>query len=311
MGLLSRLTPEVQAKISTTSVMAAPVAILLSVVAILVAGRALATQPQMPDMVHENDDLAAVEQFGQDFMTLYLAGTGKEDKSDTPNQARLKEMVSTVGDVTLSPTAYRLENVTVRAISNTDLGETGGISWRLQARAVVIPPGAQSTSMRYFQFDVTSYDGQNYQVTALPRQVSTTETRFSVTPAYDRTADPRSPIFDAAQHFTAAYLTPSKDTSDLGTTVGPGFSGHAVPNPLWQTVTVTQVNYWVDDRNFTPDDVHEGDTIHALITAQASVSSATFSTVQLPVEMIVLSNGTWAVNDLEDIVYPGGVDVKS
>lgn len=294
------LTPEAQSKLATWSLFAAPVALLAAVAALITAILGIVRTPEPPDVRAEVDQIDAVKDFGEDYMTLWLAGKGDKHE-DSPHVKRLQEMTSAPVELELPPTAYRVENLSVRVTDDEDLG-LGDHAYRIRAKAVVIPPGAQQAGTRTFDLDVVSHEGTNFQTTALPRQVSETEIPFEALSAYSQEADGRSPMFAAAKSFAAAYLTPGGADGELGSTVGPDFEGHAVADPLWDSVTVLGVNYYADDEDFDPQQAQEGDTVHALITAQGSSSSTTFSTVQLPVEMIVLSNGSWGVNRFEPYV---------
>lgn len=311
-----RLTNKRREQLYSTSIMLTPIAIGIAILSILLSILALATKPAPQDVAGEVDSQKAVADYGRDFMTLWLAGTDESGKGESKNAQTLQDMASVPGTVKLPKTGYRVENIDVRVIGSTDL--SGGqedldeIGYRLRAQAVVVPPGSRSTARRTFEFDVMAKNGANFQVVALPRQVAVPRELYKAAPAYDKEAEVKSAIGASAQAFLDAYLTPKGTDKGLGSTVGPNFEGGPVSNPLWDTVQLTHVAWYAEGRSDVPDlsEVPVGFTVHALLTAEASSASTTFSTVQVPVTMVVLENGQWAVDGIDEEVFIGGTEAQ-
>lgn len=291
---------------------AAPIALILSIISPIIA-LSIKSQIPEPQNVHaEVDQQTAAEQFSRDFMTLWLAGVDKGDSPDgSPNAKTMQRMVSVPGEWQLPPQGYRVENIDVRVLSTYDL--SGGDEtldekgMKIRATALVAPPGSSGAARRTFEFDVMAKDGDNFRVTALPRQVGVTQVPYEAVPAYNYVAGADTPLGQSAQRFVEAYFLPKDSNAGLGATVSENFRGVPVSNPMWEKVQVARVDWYAPadspHSGGVLDDVQTGDVIHAMLTVRGESTTATFSTVQVPARMIVTSNGQWVVDALEDEVF--------
>ena len=165
-------------------------------------------------------------------------------------------------------------------------------------------PGEHSSRRQYYALDVAEH-GDTYQATALPRQVSPNTQPFTATTMFTNRAEPDTPLFKSADAFVRAYVTPNSGGT-LGSTTSSNFVGEPLRNSPYSKATTVDVVWAKEDKAVDMNNVSPGNSVFALITVKAEVSTATYHFMQLPVRMVVLDNNQWAVDALTDYVDING-----
>lgn len=297
------LRPEMRANLFRYAVLSGPLALVLVLMSMCSSIRS--TDPVIPDVVEEARAITRVTSWGTDYITLWLGGS--DDGSGTSVES-LQKMTDAPGSVDLPRTAYGVRQVDVYADDMVQIG-TDEFLWRLRASVLVIPPGSSRPERMTFTFDAAEFE-DGFRATAMPRPVSSASVPFVAVSAYGETAGKDTRVFTAAENFSAAYLTPDSTKATLGSTVTSDFEDGPLARSLWTTTEVKSVNFYGDSDRFDLNSASTGDSIHALITVKASSSSSTYSIIQMPVEMDMLSNGQWAVVGFDEMVYVEDIEVE-
>lgn len=292
--------------------------IVLSLVLVLRSCTVDDTEYATIDQVTEHmSNTTQATNFATDYVSLWLAGQGPANTqdADSPHQAALNRRTSTnIDTVALPSTPYRV-NSTRGWLAPDGWMEVGsGTLWRIVVEASVVQPGASRVSDMFFQVDVAEGPDKTFRVYALPRPIARTETPIAVRTAYRYTVEKDSAMFSAAQRYASAYLTPDGDGAGLGTTTGPEYHGDPITGSIWRDATVTDVSYYdlnaaaEGDSSVDPATAEADDQLEVLITVRASTSTSSFTTLQIPVTMQMMSNGQWVVAKFSERTFFDGID---
>ena len=300
----ARLRPEYSAKMVRWALIAVPV------VGVLTVGNTMylinsANQPEV-DVVADIGNVTDVQNWGADYMLLWLGGAGpKTGQSNSANQQTLRERTSAPFDVTLPTAPVQVTSVRPNGEPVSVHSDEGSTFWRVGYEAIAKFPGEQTSRRLYYELDVVENDGA-YQVSALPRQVTPMAKPFKAATNYTERAMQGSPMWTSADAFAQAYVVPNSG-GNLGSTVSANFKNMPLVNSPYQSVETVDVVWRPTGGNVDINNVSPGTTVFALITVKASVSSATYNYMQLPVQMIVLENNQWAVDFMTDFIDVGAL----
>lgn len=299
------LRPEYSAKLVRLALIAVPVIAALTVFNTVTTVRTM-NQPE-PNVISDIGEVNDVQNWAVDYMLLWLGGSGpRAGESSTPNQQALEERTSAPFDVTLPTAPVQVTSVRPHGKPVAiPIGEGGGDAlWRVSLEAIVMFPGEHSSRRQYYSMDVAEH-GDTYQATALPRQVSPNTQPFTATTMFTNRAEPESPLFKSVDAFVRAYVTPNSGGT-LGSTTSSNFVGEPLRNSPYSKATTEDVVWAKDGKSVDMNNVSPGDSVFALVTVKAEVSTATYHYMQLPVRMVVLDNNQWAVDALTDYVDING-----
>lgn len=300
----ARLRPEFSAKMVRWALIAVPV------VGVFTAGNTLylvksANQPEV-NVVADIGSVTDVQNWGADYMLLWLGGSGpKAGQSNSANQQSLRERTSAPFDMKLPTAPVQVTSVRPSGEPVSVHGEEGNIYWRVGYEATARFPGEQASRRLHYELDIVE-NGGAYQVSALPRQVTPMTKPFKATTNYTERAQQGSPMWTSAAAFAQAYVVPNSG-GNLGSTVSANFKNMALVNSPYQSVEMVDLVWRPTGGTININQVVPGDTVFALITVKASVSSATFNYMQLPVQMVVLENNQWAVDFMTDFIDVGPI----
>lgn len=300
------LRPEYSTKLVRYSIIAVPVIGALTLVNTGIAIRTL-NEPEV-NVITDIGRVEDVQNWGADYMLLWLGGAGpKTGQSSSPNQQAVMERTSAPFDVTLPTAPVQVTNVRPSGEPFNVVGDTGDTYWRIGYEATAMFPGEQSSRRLFYELDVVEHDG-SYQVTALPRQVAPSAKPFKAETNYTQRALEGSPMFISADAFAQAYVVP-KSGGNLGSTVSGNFKEQPLVNSPYQSVETVDVVWRPANGKSSMDinNVSPGDTVFALITVKAVVSTATYNYMQIPVQMVVMENNQWAVDFMTDFIDVGSI----
>lgn len=299
------LRPEYSAKLVRWALIAVPVIAALTIFNTVSVIRA-SNQPE-PNVISDIGEVTDVQNWAVDYMLLWLGGSGpRAGESSTPNQQALEERTSAPFDVTLPTAPVQVTSVRPHGKPVAiPIGEDGTDAlWRVSLEAIVMFPGEHSSRRQYYSMDVAEH-GDTYQATALPRQVSPNTQPFTATTMFTNRAEPESPLFKSADAFVRAYVTPNSGGT-LGSTTSSKFVGEPLRNSPYSKATTEDLVWAKDGKSVDMNNVSPGDSVFALVTVKAEVSTATYHYMQLPVRMVVLDNNQWAVDAITDYVDING-----
>lgn len=299
------LRPEYSAKLVRWALIAVPVIAALTIFNTVSVIRA-SNQPE-PNVISDIGEVTDVQNWAVDYMLLWLGGSGpRAGESSTPNQQALEERTSAPFDVTLPTAPVQVTSVRPHGKPVAiPIGEGGTDAlWRVSLEAIVMFPGEHSSRRQYYSMDVAEH-GDTYQATALPRQVSPNTQPFTATTMFTNRAEPESPLFKSADAFVRAYVTPNSGGT-LGSTTSSNFVGEPLRNSPYSKATTEDLVWAKDGKSVDMNNVSPGDSVFALVTVKAEVSTATYHYMQLPVRMVVLDNNQWAVDAITDYVDING-----
>lgn len=299
------LRPEYSAKLVRWALIAVPVIAALTIFNTVSVIRA-SNQPE-PNVISDIGEVTDVQNWAVDYMLLWLGGSGpRAGESSTPNQQALEERTSAPFDVTLPTAPVQVTSVRPHGKPVAiPIGEDGTDAlWRVSLEAIVMFPGEHSSRRQYYSMDVAEH-GDTYQATALPRQVSPNTQPFTATTMFTNRAEPESPLFKSADAFVRAYVTPNSGGT-LGSTTSSNFVGEPLRNSPYSKATTEDLVWAKDGKSVDMNNVSPGDSVFALVTVKAEVSTATYHYMQLPVRMVVLDNNQWAVDAITDYVDING-----
>lgn len=299
------LRPEYSAKLVRWALIAVPVIAALTIFNTVSVIRA-SNQPE-PNVISDIGEVTDVQNWAVDYMLLWLGGSGpRAGESSTPNQQALEERTSAPFDVTLPTAPVQVTSVRPHGKPVAiPIGEDGTDAlWRVSLEAIVMFPGEHSSRRQYYSMDVAEH-GDTYQATALPRQVSPNTQPFTATTMFTNRAKPESPLFKSADAFVRAYVTPNSGGT-LGSTTSSNFVGEPLRNSPYSKATTEDLVWAKDGKSVDMNNVSPGDSVFALVTVKAEVSTATYHYMQLPVRMVVLDNNQWAVDAITDYVDING-----
>lgn len=297
------LRPEYSAKLVRLALIAVPVIGALTVFNTITTVRTM-NQPE-PNVVSDIGEVNDVQNWAVDYMLLWLGGSGpRAGESSTPNQQALEERTSAPFDVTLPTAPVQVTSVRPHGKPVAIPVGEGDALWRVSLEAIVMFPGEHSSRRQYYAMDVAEH-GDTYQATALPRQVSPNTQPFTATTMFTNRAEPESPMFKSADAFVRAYVTPNSGGT-LGSTTSSNFVGEPLRNSPYSKATTEDVVWAKDGKGVDMNNVSPGDSVFALVTVKAEVSTATYHYMQLPVRMVVLDNNQWAVDAITDYVDING-----
>lgn len=299
--------------------LAGPVAlvgvILLALVSILQNVTADDTEyATLDDVNAQITRTSKVANFATDYVSLWLAGQGADRGTESPHEEALARMSSITGpNPSLPTTPYRINSARGWLAPDGWFEAGSGTVWRTVVEVKAVQPGASRVSTLLFEVDVAEAH-DTYRVNALPRPVARIESPIRVLSPYKNEVRKGSAMFTAAQNYASAYLTPGGDGANLGATTGPDYTGEPVTGGLWRDATVTAVNYYDQAAAIeggTPIEASSaspGDRLETIITVKASTSTASFTTLQIPVVMEMLPNGQWVVAEFSQRVFFDGVE---
>ena len=301
----ARLRPEYSAKMVRWALIAVPLVGAATVANSLYLVNQ-ANQPEV-DVVQNIGAVTDVQNWGADYMLLWLGGAGpKAGQANSANQQSLRERTSAPFDIALATAPVQVTSVRPNGEPFSVESATGDTYWRVGYEATAKFPGEQASRRLYYELDIVEHDGA-YQVTALPRQVTPMAKPFKATTNYTERAQQGSPMWTSADAFAQAYVVP-KSGGNLGSTVSANFKDMPLVNSPYQSVETADVVWRPTKGNSVNiNAVAPGDTVFALITVKASVSSATYNYMQLPVQMIVMENNQWAVDFMTDFIDVGSI----
>lgn len=298
------LKPEYSAKLVRVALIAVPIIGALTAFNTVSVIRE-SNQPE-PNVIQDIGEVTDVQNWAVDYMLLWLGGSGpRAGESTTPNLKALQERTSAPFEVTLPTAPIQVTSVRPHGKPvSIPIGDTEDALWRVNMEAIVMFPGENTSRRQYYSLDVAEH-GNTYQATALPRQVSPNTQPFKATTMFTNRAEQESPLFKSADAFVRAYVTPNSGGT-LGSTTSSNFVGEPLRNSPYSKATTVDVVWAKEDKAVDMNNVSPGNSVFALITVKAEVSTATYHFMQLPVRMVVLDNKQWAVDSLTDYVDING-----
>lgn len=295
----SPLKEKVSARVVRGMLISVPFLWVLSVVS-LFTGVAGYMRAQPVDVVSSVGDVSDVQNWASDYVLVWLGGTGpRAGQSTSPNQQSLDARSSVPFSFKLAQTPASVSQVRPYGTPKR-MGDAGTYLWSLTFEATVTFPGEQQPRRNFYAVDVVE-SNSTYQVVALPRQVVPETVPFKATTQYTERATEGSAMFTSAQNFASAYLTPSAN-GNLGSTVTGKFTGTPITGSAYSSAKVLDVVWVGVSKNVDVNHAKPGTRVNALVTVQATVSSATYQVMQLPLEMSVMENGQWAVDGFTEFV---------
>lgn len=282
------------------SVLSGPIALVLAVLTFLYAFAQ--PDPNEYDVPAEVGDVISAQNWAEDYVLLWLGGQS-DRRGESVNLTSLRNRTAAPVSVELASTPFSVQNIRPTGQPVVERLGGGEAIWRVFVEAQVVTPGASGVERFTYAVDMFENNGE-YIAQALPHQIATQSTPFSVNTAYTETAGPETAIGQSAQAFAEAYLVPNSG-GNLGTTVSANFTGEPVADSPYTDVDLIDVSYYAEDAKFDPMSVEPGEKITALITVRASSTSTTFNITQLPVTMVVLENNQWAVDGFSEFVDVG------
>lgn len=258
--------------------------------------------PNPVDIPTETALVAKASSFGRDFLILWLAGSA--GPSDRKLQARIDEISSVPGGITLPGTSFSVTEVKDLGPEKYTQESDGDRNWIFDYDVIGIAPGDLAPQKRRYSVQFVQH-GVSYRATRTPLPINATATPFRVESGYPDTIDPTSTLGKAVTDFANAYLRKG-DNASLGRTVSGDFRGAPAQASPYETTETTAI-YASDIPPAQPD---PGTTVHVLASIKATISGNAFNTVTLPLEMLYTDQQQWVVNSLDtDARY--GVSTES
>lgn len=284
------IRPSVQRRALLFSVFAGPLAMLLSLAALIFV---VVTKPPTAESVDSTiTSYTKAEYFAKNFLLVWLAGGPKLNE-------RFSEMSSASQKITLNP-----DPMTVTDINTTDVLKTPAgpeTEWAFTLAATAIPPGG-SMSRNFYRVTFVEKDGA-FQAITLPRLTAQDSTPIRVDTVYTGGVDLASVLGKNVANFAKAYLVPG-GAGNLGRYVSERFVGGPIANSPYTGVEITNISHSGD---VDPTGIEAGGSLEIMVTVKASVSSTTFTTMQLPLRVSATANGQWLVEAITEPVDFGTV----
>ena len=261
------------------------IALLLSVLNMCQIGRI--EVPEQYSMQTEISRFQSAQNWGADYMLLYLAGT----PSSLP---ALKARTSAPGEISLPTVPLAVQDIrpgTVEYVAGSPDAE-----WSFLYRVRAVVPGASSVRTSVYRLIFVEHEN-SYQVIKLPESVSEVTTPFRSETVYVGTADPSSALGKATTDFLKAFLT-GGDNGSLGRTVSGDFKGTPLQGSPFTVITVTSIH----TQGSVPSNPESGATVKTLVTVKASITGDSWQIQQYALTMKFTDQGQWVVDKVSDVI---------
>lgn len=265
-------------------------------------------------VINEYED---AQHFAHNFVLVWAMGGHNQAQDDT---AKLAAMTSFADQVELSVDPYTALDINlVPPITRTeDAGGGGEIEWGMTMAVTIIPPGRGSATR--LRVRVVFLDaGGTFKALLWPRPVNETARAVQIKSAYVRSVemrsnDPKNPtkksvLGEKIDGFMRGYYQ-ANNPGTLGSFTTQGFAVKDQPlvNSPYNAVEVTSIQATADSAD--PAKAQPGDKMHLRVTAKAMTSNETFSTIDVPLRVILSENKQWLVDGFEDPIHYGAVQYK-
>jgi hypothetical protein len=285
--------PAVQRRALLFSVFAGPLALLVALATLVVT--VVTKPPATGDINAIITSYTRAEYFARNFLLVWLAGTPK-------NASQLEAINSATDTISLNP-----EPMTVTDINVIDVLKTPAdpeTEWAFTLAATTVPPGG-TMSRNYYRVTFVENNG-SYQAITLPRLTNREVTPIKVETVYGNPVDLRGVLGTNIANFTKAYLVPG-DSGNLGRYASEKFVGGSIANSPYTSVQITGIAVAGD---VDPIDAEPGTSLEIMVTVKASISTTTYTFMQLPLRVTQTSNGQWLVDSITEPVDFGEVSER-
>lgn len=283
--------PSFQKRALWVALVSGPLAIIIVVLDVLFN---IATRPPYPaDVYLAQTQIVRAEYFARNYLLVWLAG-------GPPQEDRFKEMTSSGTRLSLNP-----DPVTVMDINITDLQRTPvnvNTEWAFTLAASIVPPGGIPTRS-FYRVTFVEHDGA-FQAIVLPRLTTSGIVPIRVETEYASHAAVDGILGKTLANFAKAFLTPGDSGGSLGRYVSERFTAQPVLNSPYTSVRLTDVQF---AGTVQPTDASPGQSLEVLATVRASMSTTTFTTMQLPVRATMTKNSQWLIDAITEPVDFGNV----
>lgn len=256
------------------------------------------TSQRPVNVLNEINGYVGAEFFAHNFLLVWLAGGAHEaDKLATmaamPGQPQLSADPFTVLDINAVP-----------PVTRTSAGKE--TEWGLTLAATVIPPGSNGSTRSYFHVTFLEAGG-TYKALMWPRPVNNNARAVQIGAYYTDGIGANSPLGTQVGSFLTAFYT-ANSAGSLGSYVSSQFTDSAVKTSPYTAVSLTAINA----AKGSPDTAaaQPGTTVHVLATAKASVSTDTFSTIDVPLRLTLSNNKQWLIDGFDEPVHFGSIGYK-
>lgn len=286
--------PSVQRRALLVSFFTGPLAILL---VLLLGAFLIITRPEQPvDTFKALSAYQRAEYFARNFLLVWLAGS--------PRQVDIyKEMTSIDGKLELNPDPMTVTDINIMDVSRTTTDKPDEVEWAYTLAASTIPPGATATR-NFYRVTFVEKNGA-FQVISLPRLTSKGITPIKVATVYGQHAALDGTLGKMLANFSKAFLVPGGDSGALGRYASEKFTEQPIKTSPYTSVKITAIQV-AKDKPVT--DAKPGDSFDVLVTVKASISTTTFTTMQLPLKVSMTPNNQWLVDSITEPVDFGAVE---
>ena len=293
MGRIKELTnlanwkPKARERAVLVSLVAAPLAVVLSLFSLLIMAKTMANVPKSVDVYRAITDTTEVQNFARNRLLQWLAGTSSSEKL-------LMSAATAAKSIELSEVPFE-----VRAIDPAGIAHWTGADadqWRVTFAVTFVAPGTGAPQTNRFDVTVLDRDG-DFQMLLWPMIANTDNAPYTVQSAYTVGVDSKSALFTSMKHFATAYLTSTADSASLGRFVSARFHGAAVADSPYNDVEVESVK--LIEGSPQPSTANPGTQVAALVRVKASASIKTWSIMDLPLRVSLSDNSVWLVDAID------------
>lgn len=285
--------PSVQRRAILVSFFTGPISI---VIVLLLGAFLILTRPQQPiDTFKALSSYQRAEYFARNFLLVWLAGSPKQESV-------YKEMTSVDGKLELNPDPMTVTDINITDVNRYQGDAPGEVEWSYTMAASTVPPGASPTR-NFYRVTFVEKNGA-FQVISLPCLTSKGITPIKVASVYGQFAALDGTLGKMLANFAKAYLVPGSDNGALGRYASAQFGDQPIKGAPYTSVRLTAIQV-SGDKQVT--DAKPGDSFNILVTVRASISTTTFTTMQLPLKVSMTPNNQWLVDSITQPVDFGAV----
>lgn len=288
--------PSVQRRVILVSFFTGPISIAL---VILLGTFLILTRPPRPvDTFKALSAYQRAEYFARNFLLIWLSGSSAQENV-------YKEMVSVTGKLDLNPDPMTVVNINTTDVDRYQGDVPGEVEWSYTMVASTVPPGA-GPSRNFYRVTFVEKDGA-FQVISLPCLTSKNIVPIKVESMYTQFTSLDGTLGKTLTNFVKAYLVPGSDSGALGRYVSDKFGDQPIKGAPYTSVRVTALQ---TSGNRQVTDAVPGDSFDVLVTIRASISTTTFTTMQLPLKVSMTKNRQWLVDSITQPVNFGSVTAR-
>lgn len=295
MTRMSEWKPQARERALLFSIIAGPLALLLSAAMVVLMAVMLTRLPKPVNTYSAITDVTRVQNYARNSLLLWMGGS-------TSAQKPLMQRSSASQSIELSPVPFE-----VRSIDPSDIVRWQGsdaVEWQATFAVTYVAPGSGSAQISRYMVTVLDRDG-DYQLLMWPSIVNVDTTPFKVATKYIDPVDSNGSLAQSVGRFATAYLTSTGGATSLGQYVSSKFEGSAIADSPYTSAEVLEIK--AESGTGQLGNAKPGTEARILVKVKAMASVQTWSVMHLALRVSLGSNDVWLVDGIDAPIGWGAI----